>query len=131
MWWHGGAGLTERSERGTLSAVATHDLFCILFSLLFTLGDGLYSTTVLHSVWQAQFLVGAANRIVFMERYLEDKTIDMSSSLPLFRASKVRHPSGVADPVKVKAVRKIPLLNHDSSNFLRADQSKTACLGKA
>ena len=26
MWWHGGAGLTERSERGTLSAVATHDL---------------------------------------------------------------------------------------------------------
>ena len=27
MWWHGGAGLTERSERGTLSAVATHALF--------------------------------------------------------------------------------------------------------
>jgi len=26
-WWHGGAGLTERSERGSLSAVATHDLF--------------------------------------------------------------------------------------------------------
>jgi hypothetical protein len=25
MWWHGGAGLTERSERGTLYAVATHD----------------------------------------------------------------------------------------------------------
>ena len=25
MWWHGGAGLTERSERGALSAVATHD----------------------------------------------------------------------------------------------------------
>ena len=27
MWWHGGAGLTERSERGSLSAVATHDVF--------------------------------------------------------------------------------------------------------
>jgi len=27
MWWHGGAGLLERSERGTLYAVATHDLF--------------------------------------------------------------------------------------------------------
>jgi hypothetical protein len=27
MWWHGGAGLTERSERGSLSAVATHDMF--------------------------------------------------------------------------------------------------------
>jgi hypothetical protein len=30
MWWHGGTGLTERSERGSLSAVATHDVFCIL-----------------------------------------------------------------------------------------------------
>ena len=29
MWWHGGAGLIERSERGTLSAVATHDLFAL------------------------------------------------------------------------------------------------------
>lgn len=28
MWWHGGAGLIERSERGSLSAVATHDVFC-------------------------------------------------------------------------------------------------------
>ena len=28
MWWHGGAGLTERSERGSLSAVATHVVFC-------------------------------------------------------------------------------------------------------
>ncbi len=27
MWWHGGARLTERSERGSLSAVATHDVF--------------------------------------------------------------------------------------------------------
>ena len=27
MWWHGGAGLTERSERESLSAVATHDVF--------------------------------------------------------------------------------------------------------
>ena len=27
MWWHGGAGLIERSERGSLSAVATHDVF--------------------------------------------------------------------------------------------------------
>ncbi len=26
MWWHGGEGLTERSERGSLSAVATHDV---------------------------------------------------------------------------------------------------------
>jgi len=26
MWWHGGAGLIERSERGSLSAVATHGL---------------------------------------------------------------------------------------------------------
>ena len=26
MWWHGGAGLTERSERESLSAVATHDV---------------------------------------------------------------------------------------------------------
>ncbi len=25
MWGHGGAGLTERSERGSLSAVVTHD----------------------------------------------------------------------------------------------------------
>ena len=30
MWWHGGAGLTERSERGSLSAVATHDVFAWL-----------------------------------------------------------------------------------------------------
>jgi len=35
MWWHGGAGLTERSERGSLSAVATHDLFCLLGSSSF------------------------------------------------------------------------------------------------
>ena len=27
-WWHGGAGLTERSERGSLSAVAMQVLFC-------------------------------------------------------------------------------------------------------
>ena len=31
MWWHGGAGLIERSERGSLSAVATHDVFCPIF----------------------------------------------------------------------------------------------------
>ena len=30
-WWHGGAGLTERSERGALYAVATHDLLAIGF----------------------------------------------------------------------------------------------------
>ena len=32
MWWHGGAGLIERSERENLSAVATHDVFgkCVL-----------------------------------------------------------------------------------------------------
>jgi hypothetical protein len=30
MWWHGGEGLTERSERGSLSAVATHDVFGVL-----------------------------------------------------------------------------------------------------
>ena len=27
MWWHGGTGLIERSERRSLSAVATHDVF--------------------------------------------------------------------------------------------------------
>ena len=27
MWWHGGVGLTERSEQKSLSAVATHDVF--------------------------------------------------------------------------------------------------------
>ena len=32
MWWHGGAGLIERSERGSLSAVATHDVFGFLVS---------------------------------------------------------------------------------------------------
>ena len=31
MWWHGGAGLTERNERGSLSAVATHYVFALLF----------------------------------------------------------------------------------------------------
>ena len=30
MWWHGGAGLIERSEQGSLPAVATHDVFCFL-----------------------------------------------------------------------------------------------------
>ena len=30
MWWHGGVGITERSERGSLSAVATHDVFAVL-----------------------------------------------------------------------------------------------------
>ena len=30
MWWHGGARLIERSERGSLSAVATHDVFGLL-----------------------------------------------------------------------------------------------------
>jgi hypothetical protein len=30
MWWHGGAGLTERSERWSLSAVATHDVFAVV-----------------------------------------------------------------------------------------------------
>lgn len=30
MWWHGGTGLIEQSERGSLSAVATHDVFCVL-----------------------------------------------------------------------------------------------------
>ena len=34
MWWHGGAGLKERSERGTLSAVATHDVFGVLILIL-------------------------------------------------------------------------------------------------
>ena len=33
MWWHGGAGLTDRSERRSLSAVATHDVFGILNSV--------------------------------------------------------------------------------------------------
>jgi len=33
MWWHGGAGLTERSERGSLSAVATHDVFALACSM--------------------------------------------------------------------------------------------------
>jgi len=34
-WWHGGAGLTERSEQGSLSAVATHVLlgFLIFFGV--------------------------------------------------------------------------------------------------
>jgi hypothetical protein len=36
MWWHGGAGLTERSELAGLSAVATHDVFGV-FSLLLLL----------------------------------------------------------------------------------------------
>ncbi len=35
MWWHGGAGLIERSERGTLYAVATHDLLASSFGLIF------------------------------------------------------------------------------------------------
>jgi hypothetical protein len=30
MWWHGGTRLKERSERGSLSAVATHDVFGFL-----------------------------------------------------------------------------------------------------
>ena len=34
MWWHGGAGLAERSERGSLSAVATHDVFALAFILV-------------------------------------------------------------------------------------------------
>ena len=33
MWWHGGAGLAERSERGSLSAVATHDVFGLWWCL--------------------------------------------------------------------------------------------------
>ena len=32
MWWHGCAGLTERSERGSLSAVATHDVFVLFIA---------------------------------------------------------------------------------------------------
>lgn len=32
MWWHGAAGLTERSELGRISAVATHDVFGFLDS---------------------------------------------------------------------------------------------------
>jgi hypothetical protein len=31
MWWHGGAGLIEQSERGSLSADATHDVFGFWF----------------------------------------------------------------------------------------------------
>jgi hypothetical protein len=36
MWWRGGAGLIERSERGSLSAFATHDVFgfLVLFVIL-------------------------------------------------------------------------------------------------
>lgn len=26
IWWHGGAGIAERSEQGTLSPMATHNL---------------------------------------------------------------------------------------------------------
>ncbi len=33
MWWHGGAGLTERSERGSFFAVFTHDVFASLLLL--------------------------------------------------------------------------------------------------
>ena len=32
MWWHGSAGLIERSELESLSAVATHDVFGFFFS---------------------------------------------------------------------------------------------------
>ena len=32
MWWHGGAGLIERSERWSLSAVATHDVFVLFIT---------------------------------------------------------------------------------------------------
>jgi len=39
-WWHGGAGLTERSERGSLSAVATHVLLGF-FVLVMANVDGL------------------------------------------------------------------------------------------
>ena len=32
MWWHDDAGLTERSERESLSAVATHDVFVLFIT---------------------------------------------------------------------------------------------------
>ena len=35
MWGHGGAGLKEASEYGSLSAVVTHDLICLWYSFLF------------------------------------------------------------------------------------------------
>jgi hypothetical protein len=34
MWWHGGARLIERSEQGSLSAVATHDVFGVSFEFM-------------------------------------------------------------------------------------------------
>lgn len=34
MWWHGGAGPTKLSERGSLSVVATHDVFAAFRSLV-------------------------------------------------------------------------------------------------
>jgi hypothetical protein len=38
MWWHGGARLIERSERESLSAVATYDVFGEFVSLITIIG---------------------------------------------------------------------------------------------
>jgi len=38
MWWHGDARLIERSERESLPAVATHDVFAKIFIELMEIG---------------------------------------------------------------------------------------------
>ena len=47
-WWHGGAGLTERSERGSLSAVGAPWLVSLRIDVLFL--EGLHTSRTNHDL---------------------------------------------------------------------------------
>lgn len=58
MWWRGGAGLTERSERVMLSAVATHDVFA--FWCLLAKGMTPYELSLQYAMGWQRFVSGKA-----------------------------------------------------------------------
>ena len=63
MWWHGGAGLIEQSERGSLSAVATHDMFGLFVA------DGYTRCIFRHAdIWLIHHILISNNDCVSSER---------------------------------------------------------------
>ena len=71
-WWHGGAGLTERSERGTLYAVVTHVLF--VFFILFGRKGRVIETTIAWLIVTGSFIGG----LLFAEWLFDHRNLPRS-----------------------------------------------------
>lgn len=99
MWWHGGAGLTERSERESLSAVATHDLFALEFSSASTMPNAAPSINeivgaMLERTATAPKTVDASNRLSRAERTTREITQATKIGRAAIQRQNQIHPTG-------------------------------------